>query len=265
LVGTEQPLLPSLQCIFLRAAEALEDMDCNYCRFTYAPGSVSLAAILTAPQIAVTQMSDRLESELGQVRTAAVCFGGSLQTQLNPNHPTMQILLTLPYANQPIGASIYIACGRSLLQTAFSQLAQTARLIVTSAWDGQSPIITEDPAQIRSGRRIIWIDQTGQPLPPGIHARINLSIDATQLRQAVEAVITGNYWGLTPTDAPKLSERELATLKLLGEGLRDRDIAQRLMISESTVKFHMNNVMAKLKAKTRYQALYLAVANGWIG
>ena len=61
-----------------------------------------------------------------------------------------------------------------------------------------------------------------------------------------------------------LSERELEMMTLLAEGLRDRDIANHLVISESTVKFHMNNVLAKLKARTRYQALHQVVVNGWI-
>jgi DNA-binding CsgD family transcriptional regulator len=46
--------------------------------------------------------------------------------------------------------------------------------------------------------------------------------------------------------------------------LRDRDIADRLIISESTVKFHMNNVLKKLKAQTRYQAIHHAIVNGSI-
>ncbi|MBD1907627.1 response regulator transcription factor [Trichocoleus sp. FACHB-6] len=33
---------------------------------------------------------------------------------------------------------------------------------------------------------------------------------------------------------------------------RDRDITNRLMISESTVKFHINNILKKLKTQTRY-------------
>ncbi len=45
---------------------------------------------------------------------------------------------------------------------------------------------------------------------------------------------------------------------------RDRDIAARLIISESTIKLHLNNVLKKLKAKTRHQALHQAILNGWI-
>ncbi len=61
-----------------------------------------------------------------------------------------------------------------------------------------------------------------------------------------------------------LSERELEMMQLLTQGLRDRDIAQQLVISESTVKFHINNILTKLKARTRFQALHLAMINGWL-
>jgi GAF domain-containing protein/DNA-binding CsgD family transcriptional regulator len=61
-----------------------------------------------------------------------------------------------------------------------------------------------------------------------------------------------------------LSEREREILGFLVQGLRDRDIANHLIISESTVKFHLNNVLTKLKARTRYQALYEATIQGWI-
>jgi DNA-binding CsgD family transcriptional regulator len=61
-----------------------------------------------------------------------------------------------------------------------------------------------------------------------------------------------------------LSEREQEILTLLAQGLRDRDVAAHLIISESTVKFHINNAIKKLKAQTRFQALYQVMAKGWI-
>lgn len=61
-----------------------------------------------------------------------------------------------------------------------------------------------------------------------------------------------------------LSEREIEILTLLTQGFRDRDIADQLIISESTVKFHLNNVISKLKARTRYQAIYQSIVQGWI-
>ncbi len=62
----------------------------------------------------------------------------------------------------------------------------------------------------------------------------------------------------------KLSEREWEVMTLLAQGLRDRDIAQKLYISESTVKFHINNSLTKLNAKNRYQGVYQAAIRGYI-
>lgn len=67
-----------------------------------------------------------------------------------------------------------------------------------------------------------------------------------------------------PNSSQRLSERELEIMQLLAQGLRDRDIAHQLHISESTVKFHINNSAAKLNAKNRYQAVYQAAVRGWI-
>ena len=59
-----------------------------------------------------------------------------------------------------------------------------------------------------------------------------------------------------------LSQRELEVIQLLAQGMRDREIARKLFISDRTVKFHINNVINKLNAKTRIQAIYLAFVRG---
>lgn len=61
-----------------------------------------------------------------------------------------------------------------------------------------------------------------------------------------------------------LSHREREVMQLLAKGMRDREIAQKLFISDRTVKFHINNFMNKLNAKTRIQAVYCAYSQGWI-
>ncbi|WP_281067805.1 LuxR C-terminal-related transcriptional regulator [Anthocerotibacter panamensis] len=68
-----------------------------------------------------------------------------------------------------------------------------------------------------------------------------------------------------PEEHPNLlSVRELEILTLLAAGLRDREIADHLHISERTVKFHTNNALNKLKARTRTQAVYRATLYGWV-
>jgi DNA-binding NarL/FixJ family response regulator len=57
----------------------------------------------------------------------------------------------------------------------------------------------------------------------------------------------------------QLTERELEVLQALAEGLSDREIADRLYIGPATVRTHVTNILAKLNATSRLQALVYAV------
>jgi DNA-binding NarL/FixJ family response regulator len=64
--------------------------------------------------------------------------------------------------------------------------------------------------------------------------------------------------------AVKLTEREQSTLQLVAQGLTNPQIADRLSISVSTVNFHVHNVLDKLGAKTRTEAVVIASREGLI-
>lgn len=61
-----------------------------------------------------------------------------------------------------------------------------------------------------------------------------------------------------------LTPREVDVLRHLAGGNRNRDIAERLVISEETVKVHVKHVMEKLGASDRTQAVAIAVRRGII-
>jgi DNA-binding NarL/FixJ family response regulator len=61
-----------------------------------------------------------------------------------------------------------------------------------------------------------------------------------------------------------LSEREIGVLRQVGGGNRNKDIADRLSISEETVKAHIKHIMEKLGASDRTQAMAIAVRRGII-
>ena len=56
-----------------------------------------------------------------------------------------------------------------------------------------------------------------------------------------------------------LSPREREVLKLIAEGYRDRDIAERLFLSHHTVANHARNILGKLGVSSRAAAILLAV------
>jgi DNA-binding NarL/FixJ family response regulator len=58
---------------------------------------------------------------------------------------------------------------------------------------------------------------------------------------------------------PKLTDRELEVLKLVAQGLSNREIAKRLFISENTVKNHVRNILEKLQLHSRMEAVMYAV------
>jgi DNA-binding NarL/FixJ family response regulator len=62
----------------------------------------------------------------------------------------------------------------------------------------------------------------------------------------------------------KLTPRETEVLRLLAEGLVNREIAARLDISEHTIKFHIRSILGKLGASTRTEAVTLGVRSGLI-
>ena len=61
-----------------------------------------------------------------------------------------------------------------------------------------------------------------------------------------------------------LTTRELEVLHLIRDGLRNKQIADQLSISENTVNFHIKNLMDKLRANDRTHAVTIALRRGLI-
>ena len=64
------------------------------------------------------------------------------------------------------------------------------------------------------------------------------------------------------TESPEedgLTRRELEILKLMVAGESNPDIAEKLFVSRSTIKFHVSNILMKLGAATRTEAVAIAL------
>ncbi len=98
------------------------------------------------------------------------------------------------------------------------------------------------------------------------NAEIDTLADAIRAAHAGQTILAPEAAAAlmnTKTRSPELghdlSKRELEVLALLVEGLSNRQIAERLSISPSTVKHHVGACMSKLKADNRAQAAVLAI------
>jgi DNA-binding NarL/FixJ family response regulator len=63
-------------------------------------------------------------------------------------------------------------------------------------------------------------------------------------------------------DPDRLTQRETQVLDLVTRGLRNKEIATRLAISQNTVKYHLGNILSKLHAQSRVELAARAVREG---
>ena len=89
---------------------------------------------------------------------------------------------------------------------------------------------------------------------------------ASALRQvhaggrAIDPQLAAAAWD----DAGPLTERERAVLRLAGEGVKSADIAERLHLSQGTVRNYLSEAIGKLGAENRIEAYRNARAKGWL-
>jgi DNA-binding NarL/FixJ family response regulator len=105
----------------------------------------------------------------------------------------------------------------------------------------------------------------------GARGYVVKDVDTTELVRAIRAVSRGESafdarsasaivrtLNASDPDQGRLTERELEVLRLLANGMSNREIGRELFISETTVKFHMGNLMRKLRVSRRAEAVYAA-------
>lgn len=131
----------------------------------------------------------------------------------------------------------------------------SAPVVALVADEGQTAVIWSSGVRVLL-RREMDPDRLWVAIQAALHGLIVLDAELS------EGLITAVSPLALPTE--DLTPRELEVLQHLAKGLTNKAIAQRLAVSEHTIKFHVNALMSKLGAQSRTEAVVLATRQGLI-
>ncbi|MBI9051268.1 MAG: response regulator transcription factor [Anaerolineaceae bacterium] len=94
-------------------------------------------------------------------------------------------------------------------------------------------------------------DDLANAIRSAFHGKTTLAPEAAQV------LVRATQQPIYPVTS--LTDREKEVLVLMVEGLRNPEIAQKLVISQSTVKFHVSSILAKLNVSSRTEAVSVAI------
>lgn len=154
-------------------------------------------------------------------------------------------------------------------------------LIMDLGWDPAEPLehLADLPDNVPPVLALLADESHAAPgWAAGVRGLLLRDVDAPSLVAAIKALAQGvvvldphladtlvsTQDSVVPSTAGEVTPRELEVLRLLAEGLPNKIIAQRLSISDHTVKFHVNAILAKLGAQSRTEAVTQAIRRGLV-
>lgn len=132
----------------------------------------------------------------------------------------------------------------------------TARAIVFTAFDTDERIL----AALRAGAQGYLLK--GAPREELFRAIRTVAAGGSLLTPVVASRLLRHVAQSDTPPTPALTERERETLRLLGRGLQNKEIAARLGVRERTAKFHVAALMRKLGAGNRTEVVTIATQRG---
>jgi DNA-binding NarL/FixJ family response regulator len=125
--------------------------------------------------------------------------------------------------------------------------------VYTALGEGASGFLLKDTPPDRIISAVHTVAAGDILITPRITHRL---VEAYAQHHRTAAAADAHLSGLTP--------REMEILRLVGTGLTNAQIAQRLVLSEATVKTHVKHLMAKLQLSSRAQAVVVAYETGLV-
>lgn len=91
-----------------------------------------------------------------------------------------------------------------------------------------------------------------------------VAIDSATMQERLRSRRTGPVAARTDRATPDLSRTETEIMRLMAEGLTNREIAGRVHLSQNTIKFHVRQILHKTGASNRTELAHEAAKQGWL-
>jgi DNA-binding NarL/FixJ family response regulator len=131
-----------------------------------------------------------------------------------------------------------------------------SELIFEALDEGASGYLLKDMATDTIVQAIMTVHSGGMVLPPDLTKQV-----LKEFKKTKEFESPRNTPQLPP-NLQEMTEREIEVLEQLGYGLSNKEIANKLFITEGTVKNHVSNIISKLQLRDRTQVAIFAVRYG---
>jgi NarL family two-component system response regulator YdfI len=204
-----------------------------------------------------------------QIRASSEVVRAGLESLLQ-NHPSLHIIRDAFGQSDGGDDAIEDVEPDVVLAELEGREDDTASEVLNAAANG-TPVVMLVP-----GSAAEWADMFRR----GVKAVLPANATGPQIAAATEAAAAGLVvihpsevetllQAQTASESPEvlpepLTPRETEVLRLLAEGLGNKDIASRLAVSEHTVKFHVASIMGKLGAASRTEAVMLGIRHGLV-
>ncbi|OGA20657.1 MAG: DNA-binding response regulator [Betaproteobacteria bacterium RIFCSPLOWO2_02_FULL_65_24] len=200
------------------------------------------------------------------------------------DHPLFREGVIHSLASEPDFSVIgQAATGEEALRMARDLLPDVVLLdIAMPGWDGL--LTAEKIATACPATKIVMVtvfedeDKLLAAFKAGARGYVLKGVPARELASVVRATANGEVYvppslaagmmvaltrGRPPDPLEELTEREREILELVGRGHTNREIGQRLHLSEKTIKHYITNILEKLQVRSRVEAALVAARRDW--
>jgi two-component system, NarL family, response regulator LiaR len=196
-----------------------------------------------------------IEDEPDMIVAAEAGNGEEAVLLADSTHPDVIIMDLLMPGKDGLAAMVEIICREPKAQILVLTSSSDEEKVVAAVQAGAAGYLLKDASRVEILQGIRQVSQGNVYLPPSMASKL---ISGLRPNRKFPVAVTVDLEA-AETRYKELTPRELEVLKLIGQGISNREIAECLFLSNGTVRTHVHHILEKLNIKNRNQAILYAI------